>query len=56
MSIKIVAQNRKANFQYFLLERFEAGLELRGTEIKSIRMGKVSIEEAFVRVDGSQSV
>lgn len=55
MSIKTVAQNRKAKFNYFLLEFFEAGLELRGTEIKSIRAGKVSIEEAYIRVDGEQA-
>ncbi len=53
--VKIIAQNRKAKFNYFLLEHFEAGLELRGTEIKSIRAGKVSIEEAYITVDGKQA-
>lgn len=55
MSIKTIANNRKARFNYFLLETFEAGMELKGSEIKSIRAGKVSIEEAYVRVDGEQA-
>ncbi len=50
--IKIVATNRKAGFEYFLLERFEAGLALQGSEIKSIRAGQVSLNEAYVEVDG----
>jgi SsrA-binding protein len=55
MGIKVVATNRKAKFEYFLLEHFEAGLELRGSEIKSIRAGQVSLAEAYVRVDGQQA-
>lgn len=55
MSIKIVATNRKASFEYFLLEKFEAGLELRGTEIKSVRAGQVSLGEAYVEVDGQEA-
>lgn len=50
MSIKVVANNRKAHFEYFLLERFEAGISLAGTEIKSIRSGQISIAEAYVEV------
>lgn len=53
--VKIIAQNRKAKFNYFLLDHFEAGLELKGTEIKSIRDGKISIEEAYITVDGKQA-
>lgn len=52
--IKVVATNRKANFEYFLLERFEAGLALQGTEIKSIRLGQVSLAEAFVEIENGQ--
>ena len=48
---KVVATNRKASFEYFLLERFEAGLSLKGSEIKSIRAGQISLAEAYVRVD-----
>jgi len=55
MDIKVVATNRKAGFEYFLLERFEAGLSLHGSEIKSIRAGQVSLKEAYVRVDGQSA-
>ena len=50
MSIKVVANNRKAHFEYFLLDRFEAGIALAGSEIKSIRAGQVSLAEAYVEV------
>ena len=50
-NIKIVSTNRKAGFEYTLLERFEAGLELKGSEIKSIRAGQVSIQESYVDVE-----
>ena len=52
--VKQVAANRKALHDYFVLERFEAGVELFGTEVKSIRMGKCSIKEAFVRVENGE--
>jgi SsrA-binding protein len=52
MANKIVATNRKAHFEYFLLEHFEAGISLLGTEIKSIREGQISLAEAFVKIDG----
>ena len=49
--MKIIAKNRKASFEYFLMEKFEAGIELQGSEIKSIRAGQVSIGEAFIQID-----
>jgi len=49
-NVKIVATNRKAGFEYFLLEKFEAGLALQGSEIKSIRAGQMSIVEAYVDI------
>lgn len=55
MDIKVVATNRKTRFEYFLLEEFEAGLSLQGSEIKSIRAGQVSLAEAYVRVDGKNA-
>lgn len=55
MSVKVVARNRKANFEYFLLERFEAGIELRGSEIKSVRNGQISINEAYVETNGREA-
>jgi SsrA-binding protein len=52
---KVVATNRKAKFDYFLIETFEAGLSLQGSEIKSIRAGQISLSEAFVQTDGIQA-
>jgi SsrA-binding protein len=52
--IKVVATNRKASFEYFLLEKFEAGLSLQGSEIKSIRAGQISIKEAYIDVQGGK--
>ncbi len=54
-NIKVVATNRKANFEYFLQEKFEAGLALRGSEIKSIRAGQMSLAESYVQVDGEEA-
>jgi SsrA-binding protein len=53
--IKVVATNRKAGFEYFLLEKFEAGLALRGSEIKSVRAGQVSLAESFVDIENGQN-
>ena len=50
-SIKLVANNKKAYHDYFIDEKYEAGIELFGTEGKSIRMGKCSVKEAFVKID-----
>ena len=47
-NIKVIAENRKARHEYELFDRFEAGLELQGTEIKSIRKGKVQLKDSFV--------
>lgn len=49
-----IATNRKALRDYHILERYEAGLELRGTEVKSIRLGKLNISDAFARVERGQ--
>ena len=48
--MKIITQNKKASHDYFLLETFEAGIKLKGTEIKSIRAGKTNINDAYVIV------
>ena len=55
MDVKVVASNKKARFEYFIQETFEAGLALKGTEIKSIRLGQISLQEAYVRTDGQQA-
>lgn len=47
---KIIANNKKAYYDYFIEDKYEAGIELAGTEVKSLRMGKCSIKEAFVRI------
>lgn len=54
-NIKVVATNRKAKFEYFLVETFEAGIALQGSEIKSIRAGQVSLTEAYVQTDGQEA-
>jgi len=51
----VIATNRKAKFEYFLLENFEAGLALKGSEIKSIRARQVSIAEAYIQTDGKEA-
>jgi len=53
-NVKVVATNRKAGFEYFLLERFEAGLSLQGSEIKSIRAGQMSIVESYVDIENGR--
>lgn len=50
-SFKLIANNKKAYHDYFIDEKYEAGIELAGTEVKSIRMGKCSVKESFVRID-----
>lgn len=55
MGAKIVATNRKARHEYFILETYEAGIALQGSEIKSIRAGQISLAEAFIRIDGQQA-
>jgi SsrA-binding protein len=52
--IKVIATNRKASFEYFLMEKFEAGLVLQGSEIKSIRAGQMSIQESYVDIPNGE--
>lgn len=53
--VKLIAQNKKAHFDYFLEEYYEAGLSLAGTEVKSIRMGKCSLKESFVKIEHGEA-
>lgn len=53
--IKIVAQNKKARFNYEIMETYEAGIELKGTEVKSVRMSKVNISDGYVSIDNSEA-
>ena len=52
--MKLVANNKKAYHDYFIEEKYEAGLVLHGTEVKSLRMGKCSVKEAFIRVENGE--
>jgi len=51
---KLVANNKKAYHDYFIEEKYEAGIALAGTEVKSLRMGKCSIKEAFIRIEDGE--
>lgn len=53
-SKKLIANNKKAYHDYFLEEKYEAGIALHGTEVKSLRMGKCSIKEAFIRIENDE--
>ena len=52
--MKLVANNKKAYHDYFVDEKYEAGLVLHGTEVKSLRLGKCSIKEAFIRIENGE--
>lgn len=55
-SVKLIANNKKAYHDYFIEENYEAGIALHGTEVKSVRMGKCSIKEAFVRIENGEVI
>ena len=54
--IKLIANNKKARHDYFLEELYETGISLHGTEVKSLRMGKCSVKEAFVRIENGEVI
>ena len=51
---KLIANNKKAYHDYFILDTYQAGIALHGTEVKSLRMGKCSIKESFIRVENGE--
>ena len=51
---KMIANNKKAYHDYFILDTYEAGIVLHGTEVKSLRMGKCSIKESFIRIENGE--
>ena len=53
-SFKLVANNKKAYHDYFIEDKYETGIALHGTEVKSLRMGKCSIKESFIRIEGGE--
>ena len=54
MSIKVIATNRKARHEYHIIEKYEGGIILHGSEVKAIREGKANIKEAYVRFTGNE--
>ena len=53
-SIKLIANNKKAYHDYFIEDKYEAGICLHGTEVKSLRMGRCSIKESFIRIEDGE--
>lgn len=53
-STKLIANNKKAYHDYFILDTYEAGIALHGTEVKSLRMGKCSVKESLIRVENGE--
>ena len=53
-SFKLVANNKKAYHDYFIEDKYETGIALHGTEVKSLRMGKCSIKESFIRIENGE--
>ncbi|MCR5654242.1 MAG: SsrA-binding protein SmpB [Lachnospiraceae bacterium] len=54
-AMKLIANNKKAYHDYFIEDKYEAGIELHGTEVKSLRMGRCSIKESFVRIENGEA-
>ena len=54
--IKLIANNKKAYHDYFIDETYEAGVALHGTEVKSVRMGKCSVKESFIRIENGEVI
>lgn len=52
--IKIIAKNKKARFNFEILETYEAGIELKGTEVKSIRAGKINLSDGYASIDNGE--
>ena len=55
-SKKLIANNKKAYFDFFIDDKFECGIALAGTEVKSLRMGKCSIKESFIRIENGEVI
>ncbi len=53
-SIKLIVNNKKAYHDYFIEDKYEAGISLHGTEVKSLRMGKCSVKESFIRIENGE--
>ena len=55
-TIKLIANNKKAYHDYFIEDTYEAGIALHGTEVKSVRMGKCSVKESFIRIENGEVI
>lgn len=55
-SIKIISQNKKAYHDYFILETYEAGISLTGTEVKSIRAGRCNLKDSYIKVENGEAI
>ena len=55
-SVKLIANNKKAYHDYFIEDTYEAGIALHGTEVKSVRMGKCSVKESFIRIENGEVI
>ncbi len=55
-SVKLIANNKKAYHDYFIEDTYEAGIALAGTEVKSLRMGKCSVKESFIRIENGEVI
>ena len=55
-NIKLIANNKKAFHDYFIEDKYEAGISLVGTEVKSLRMGKCSVKESFIRIENGELI
>lgn len=56
ISIKIISQNKKAYHDYFIMETFQAGIALTGTEVKSIRAGKCNLKDSFIKIENGEAI
>lgn len=55
-NIKLIAQNKKAYHDYFILENYQAGIALTGTEVKSLRQGKCNLKDSFIKIENSEAI
>jgi len=55
-TVKLIANNKKAFHDYFIEDKYEAGISLAGTEVKSLRMGKCSVKESFIRIENGEVI
>ena len=55
-SVRLIASNKKAYHDYFIEDKYEAGIALHGTEVKSIRMGQVSVKESYIRIEKGEAL